>query len=497
MKLEEIKNLCEKGEKKVVEYKTSTSTLRSAFETVCAFLNSKGGIVLLGVKDDGSIVGQHVSDGTRKDIATEISKIEPTPSIDVDYIDIGSNKYVIAIQVETGEHLPYIYDGRAFQRDESKTNRMSQHRYEQLIIQRGQLNHSWEAFPAMAYEINDLDRDEIYRAVEQGIIANRVPASVRSSKIEDILANWNLIQEEDGKLKNAAAILFAKKVLPHYLQCHIKLGRFRGIDKLNDFIDNKDFFGNAFQILEEANQFLMRHLPIASFFEPDHFERIDKPTLPVLAVREALVNAICHRDYSDRTSSITLAIFDDRMEIWNNGNLPSNFSIEELKQKHQSKPRNKLTSKVFYDRKYFDGWGGGISKIFDLCRKHGVPEPEYQTYSGGVEIIFRFKEPIGFQKQAQALEILKYQLSTRHKTILKVLATDLKMTVSQIANSLDQAPSKRTIGDDLAYLKRLNLVHLEGTGRGAKWSLTKIGQEWGGNGAGMGREWGRNGAKKE
>src|SRR5579863_2060753 len=84
---------------------------------------------------------------------------------------------------------------------------------------------------------------------------------------------------------------------------------------LGDFIDNKEFFGNAFRLFEEANSFIMRHLPIASFFESDSLERIDKPALPVLAVREALVNAICHRDYSNRSSSITLAIFDDRMEI--------------------------------------------------------------------------------------------------------------------------------------------------------------------------------------
>lgn len=89
MNLEELKELCQKGEKKTVEYKTSTAHLRAAFETTCAFLNSKGGTVLIGVHDDGRISGQHISDNTRKDIATEITKIEPPAPIDVDYIDIG------------------------------------------------------------------------------------------------------------------------------------------------------------------------------------------------------------------------------------------------------------------------------------------------------------------------------------------------------------------------------------------------------------------------
>lgn len=473
MDLEYIKNLCEKGEKNIVEYKASTATLRAAFETVCAFLNSQGGTVLIGVRDDGRIFGQDISDSTRREIANETKKIEPTANIEIDYVDVGDNKAVIAIHVNAEDHAPYTYDGRAWQRDESQTNRMSQHRYEQLIVERGQLNHSWEEFTATGYEIDDLDQDEIYRAVEQGITVNRVPASVRNSSIKDILSNWDLIQEGSGKLKNAAAILFAKKTRPHYPQCHIKFGRFRGTDMLGDFIDNKDFYGNAFQILEEADHFLTRHLPIASFFEQDRFERIDKPTLPVLAIREALVNAICHRDYSDRSSAITLAIFDDRMEIWNNGKLPAILKIDDLKKKHKSRPRNKLIAKVFYDRKYFDGWGTGIVKIFDLCRENNVPEPEYQEYSGGVEITFRFKEPIGFSKQQLETSVLENQLSERHQTILKILSMGSKMTVTQIAEKLKNAPSRRTIGDDLAYLKKLDLVALEGVGRGSMWHLIK------------------------
>ncbi len=466
MNLEHIKTLCEKGEKKIVEYKTSTGELRAAFETVCAFLNTKGGTVLIGVKDDGRIVGQHISDNTRKDIATEITRIEPAASVEVDYVDVEGNKAVIAIHVVAGEHAPYVYNGRPFQRDESKTNRMSQHRYEQLLVKRGQLNHSWEEFTAVGYDVNDLDQDEIYRAVEQGITVNRVPASVRSSSIKDILTNWNLIREEDGKLNNAAAVLFAKKVLPQYLQCHIKLGRFRGTDMLGDFIDNKDFYGNAFQILEEANHFIMRHLPIASFFEPDRFERIDKPALPVLAVREALVNAICHRDYSNRSSSITLAIFDDRMEIWNNGKLPPSLKIADLKKKHKSDPRNKLIAKVFYDRKYFDGWGTGIVKIFDLCRENDVPEPDYQEYSGGVEVTFRFKEPIGSTGRKA---IHKPLLSMRQEEILKLLDDKKQLSANEIFSKLKEPPSLRTVKADLSELKKLGLIEQRGKGPNTIW----------------------------
>jgi ATP-dependent DNA helicase RecG len=382
----------------------------------------------------------------------------------------GDNKIVITIHVKAEIHAPYTYDGRAWQRDESQTNRMSQHKYEQLIVERGQLNHAWEESMVAGYEIDDLDQAEIYRAVEQGITVNRVPASVRSSSIKDILTNWNLLKE-DGKLNNAAAVLFAKKVLPHYLQCHIKLGRFRGTDMLGDFIDNKDFYGNAFQMLEEANQFMMRHLPIASFFEPDRFERIDKPALPVLAVREALVNAICHRDYSNRSSAITLAIFDDRMEIWNNGQLPQSLKIADLKKKHQSDPRNKIIAKVFYDRKYFDGWGTGVVKIFDLCRENDIPEPEYQEYSGGIEVTFKFKEHIGITRKTA---LTQHQLNARQEAILQLIKKHGAIGVKKIMFELVDPPSQRMVSKDLNFLRETGLIELRGHTKTALWSLKKM-----------------------
>lgn len=136
MNIEKIKSLCEKGEKNTIEFKTSTAHIRAASESICAFLNTKGGTVLIGVRDDGRILGQHISDNTCKDIAKEVKKIEPTPSVEIDYVDIGESKFIIAIHADAGDHSPYIYDGRPYQRDESETNRMSQHRYEQLLAKR-------------------------------------------------------------------------------------------------------------------------------------------------------------------------------------------------------------------------------------------------------------------------------------------------------------------------------------------------------------------------
>lgn len=421
--------------------------------------------MLIGVTDSGRIVGQDVTDNTKREIAREINKIEPSASVEVDYVEVENNKFVIVIRVDKGVHAPYTYDARPYQRDESNTTRMSQHRYEQLLVRRGQQNHSWELSIADGYSVDDLDHNEIHLAVKQGIAAGRVPAEAANEPIESILKSWKLI--EGGQINNAAVALFAKDVLPRYPQCHIKLGRFRGADMLGNMIDNKELYGNAFQIFAEANSFIMRHLPIASFFQPDRFERIDKPALPVLAVREALVNAVCHRDYSNRSASITLAIFDDRLEIWNNGKLPPSLSIDDLQRKHKSEPRNKIISNVFYDRKYFDGWGTGINKIFDLCRENDVPEPKYDEYSGGVEITFRFKEPIAAYEIVSPVQIL----TARQQEILSLFRQYHSLTTKQVENHLPTPPALRTIQGDLQILKEYGLVYLQGRGNKVIWIL--------------------------
>ena len=155
--------------------------------------------------------------------------------------------------------------------------------------------------------------------------------------------------------------------------------RYKGTTKLANFMDSKHIYGNAFKILSEANYFSMRHLPVASFFESDKFKRIDKPTLPVMAIREALVNAISHRDYTNQSASISFAIFDDRLEIWNNGTLPPELKLKDLKKRHESYPRNKRIAKIFYSRGWVEKAGIGTLRMLEDCKELGVPEPELKS----------------------------------------------------------------------------------------------------------------------
>jgi ATP-dependent DNA helicase RecG len=466
MNLKQLTALINKGESSSLEFKKSTGLLRDIFETICAFLNGNGGTVLIGVTDAGKIIGQDVSDHTKREIAHEISKLEPSAqlSIKISYVSVDK-KQVIVIKALPGKHVPYTYDGRAFYRNQSTTSRMQQHLYEQLLTKRKQSNHEWEETIATGYKLEDLDQEEIYKTVADGIRENRIPASAQRDDVKKILKRLDLI--DGNKLKLAAIVLYAKQDSIRLVQCMIKLARFNGEDKLGDFIDNQQIQGNAFKLLTEADAFFRRHLPIASFFKPDQFKRIDKPALPVLAIREALINAICHRDYAHRGTDISVAIFNGRVDIWNNGSLPSNMTVKDLSRAHESVLRNKLIANVFYVRGLIEKWGTGTNKMIALCKEAGLTKPEFSVRTGGLSVVFNFATPIipGIQIKIDS------GLTSRQREIISIIKKNKQANIQCIISTLENPPTKRMIQKDLFKLKALNIINCEGKSRATMWFM--------------------------
>lgn len=466
MDFTKIKKLVQQKESDTVEFKTSTTQLKATFETVCAFLNGQGGVVLTGINDKGQVVGHDVSDNTRLEIARELNKIEPTPHINTHYISIKKNKFVIAIQVDSGKHAPYIYDGRPFQRNQSATIRMSQHRYEQLLVERGQQNHSWEEVYINDCSLEDLDHDLILRAVRFAIQERRLNESVILAKPKEILEKFNLIQ--GGRLTRAAVLLFCKNEKKQFIQSQLRLARFKGTNK-QEFIDNKLLIDNAFQIYEKAINFLSNHLPIAGKISDDSPYRIDTPAIPYKALRETLVNAICHRDYSIRGGAISIAIYDDRVEITNTGNLPTGISSEDLYNTHRSVLRNPLIAKVLHTCGFIEMWGRGTQEIIEFCKQSGKPEPKFLSTNIDFTVCFPLFETnttMETIKQPQQLS-----LNPRQEEILRLLHNHHLMTTKEILHTLQNPPSLRTVKADLFTLHKLGLIQQQEKGKNTRWKI--------------------------
>lgn len=183
-----------------------------------------------------------------------------------------------------------------------------------------------------------------------------------------------------------------------------------------------------------------------------------------MALREALVNAFCHRDYSIEGGAVSLAIFDDRLEIWSDGTLPFGLKVEDLKRDHLSRPRNPLIAEAFYRRGLIERWGRGTQKIVELCLQAGHPEPEFLELAGAVGVRFL---PSGYI----APHRVAHDLTTRQRRILQVLAHSEEANFGRLRSAIAPAAAVRTFRDDLLHLKRLGLICLRGKGRGAVWYL--------------------------
>lgn len=385
MDLKDIKVFIEHKEDDNIEFKETTGQLDRGMETLCAFLNGTGGTVLFGVTDKGKIVGQEVTDKTKRSIAEAINRLEPVTAVQVAYVSINnSGKYVVSLHVEDMRfERPFSYKGRPYMRRESVTLIMPQSAYTELIFEREGMSHGWESYIDDKLKITDLDKEEILRTMRLGIDCGRQPESTERN-IPDILEKLGV--SENGKLKHAAFVLFANRKLADYPQCLLRLARFRGTDK-TVFTDSQRVHGNIFKLLDAAMAFVFKHLSLSSTTET--LEREEHLEIPYKAIREAIVNCLCHRSYREIGGSASIAIYDDRVEIYNPGSLPLGWNLEKLERSHESQPHNPIIADVLYVRKVLESWGRGIDLIRRECENVNIPTPKYIISGRDVCVVFK------------------------------------------------------------------------------------------------------------
>jgi ATP-dependent DNA helicase RecG len=400
MLLEELQRLISKGESENLEFKKTTGQRTEAAKTVCALLNGLGGFVIFGVSDKGELIGQEVSDKTLEDIALELRRIEPPAFPEIESIPARDNKRAILIRV-SGERGTYTYDGRPYLRHGPTTQIMPRGEYERRLLERLHATHRWENRPVPnGITIKDLDEEEIRNTLRNAIHHGRM-VETRNDDIESILTGLGLIYE--GTLLNAALALYGKseRLFPLFPQFSLRLARFRGTNRLASFLDNREYWGNAFNLMRRGEIFLQDHVPIAGKVIPGKINREDYPMYPPRATREALANSICHRDFASASGSVGIAMYDDHLEIINSGAFHFNITPETLTHRHASKPWNPIIAEVFYRTGIIEKWGSGTINIIEWCKDNRNPHPKWEEETGTVIVSF-FPSAI-FEKDDQFL----------------------------------------------------------------------------------------------
>lgn len=417
-----------------------------ALEDLAAFANTRGGTLFVGVEDDGKVVGVNDPEGEIQRIAnTVVSRLGLAPSIS--RRTLGGHE-IIAVHVEPARGV-IGHNGRYRIRVGSINRDLPPDELVRLMLQRS--GQSWDALPSPV-PFERVAQSQVTRFAD--LARHRLP-EIDATDPERLLRNLGLLRE--GRLTNAAVLLFTdrpQEVFPH---ARVRIGVFKG----TQILDSHEFEGTLWEQLDGAMERFRRLLKVALDV------RVTGPSLeglrhrevweyPLDALREAVTNALIHRDYA-APGDIQVRLEDDALQIWNPGRLPEGIRLEQLRApSHPSVLRNPLVARAFYSAGLIEQWGTGTTRILEWCREAGLPEPEFREEAGGFRVVF-LKDPFT-PERLRAMGLNERQV----KAVLHVKQH------GSIGNKEYQqitGASKPTVTRDLDAMVRLGILTREG-GRG-------------------------------
>ena len=440
MTINDIKKLIASDESRTLELKKTTGELKDGMHSACAFLNTEGGWLVFGVAPKSlKIIGQEVTDATQREIAQSLAGLDPAVDVYVNYVDVPDypgNK-VIAMHFDgwVWGKRPHTFHGCPYYKVESTTKVMPHEMYDERIRAHQPQMYSWESQPAEGVVLSDLNEKHIKGCIRLGVEGGRIPASAISTPAEEILAKWKLLR--NGIPTNGAAMLFSNNI-DEFPQFRLRMARFAGNDK-NEFIDNQRVEGGFFTLLDAGMAFFFKHLNLSGKITNHSLQREEQLEVPYKALREALINSLCHRQWEKHNLTNSIAIYDDRIEIANPGIFPPQITPESIKEPHESYPYNLKIAEALYKSTYLESWGSGAKRIMDACREQGIEEPVWR-WDGGF-VIVTFKRPKYDPSMTQVR--LKFVPTTAQVQQLVELMGNEYMSMKEIMALFDLKSAKR------------------------------------------------------
>jgi ATP-dependent DNA helicase RecG len=367
----ELKKLLAIGETNTAEFKEIPN--KAFYKTISAFANTKGGIILLGVDKNSNPVGIELSTRFLEDLTNRIvNKLSLYPEIET--IDI-EGKRVITVRVVHSGYL-VSYEGRYYERIGNTTREMNQQKLKVLLLK----GKPWDSI-ITDISLEEIDSDSVKNFIHLAVNNNRLTNVSLNEPQQIILEKLDLLV--DGKLTNGAVLLFGNNPQKHFINLCIRIGRFKTETTI---IDDKWVKGNLFQQFEETIKIIKQFISVR--YDIKGIERQDIWDYPITAIREALLNALTHRDYFNIANFIVIKVYDDHIWFSNPGGLPEGITIGQLKKPHQSYLRNPLIAKVFYLAGFIEQYGSGTVRMVNWMKEAALPEPGYKEEMGGFSVYF-------------------------------------------------------------------------------------------------------------
>ena len=448
-----IDNLLRQNESDVLELKEKYSPEVIA-KNVTAMLNNRGGDILVGIADDKRVIGIDKDIDVEKLLRGLLSKITPSAPIDVQSVDYDG-KNILMIRVWEGSQKPYSYKGTIYQKIGNRGKSLSK-----ILSDRKDADINWERLPLLGADLSDLDMEEVKKTVDQ----LQESGKSMTTDTEEFLINNGLIQ--NGNITNACALLYAKNPSRFYTQCVIRLSVFSS-DSPSDLVEARNYTGNIFKNAEAIFQFFDEYYKKSLVIDAP--QRTEKWNYPRVAVREGIMNAIVHRDYSFYQGFLHIQVYPTHLDILNYGTMEPIVLYATKGILEYSMLRNPDIAYQCYYRKLIEMRGTGIMRMNDECKKLGLNPPAVSIEGNVVKVSFSIRQ---WGANSTGVSMLEKMLDTA----IGSLSSNVKMKMLAVLDNINSKPGikslglsdatgipKKTVDRYLSELKKANIIRYEGS----------------------------------
>lgn len=351
----------------------------------CSLLNTSGGVIFIGMTDERHPVGIDDADAHVAELSAFFrTKISPTPCVMIQRQEVNG-RTIVMVDVPAGINRPYLYDGRAYVLDGGRVGYASADSVRNMVLLANAEEMRWEERFSLASVERDVDEESVRSGFDR--LERLVPGANTAQTLSAMLECYGVFR--DWRLTNAGDVLFCRHPEFRSPQVRIRAFCYRNDKSGDDFLDSKLIAGPLFGAIVEAEQFIARNTYAPQDFKTSKLVRESETTYPPAVIREALINAVAHRDYSSVSGGVAIHVYPNRLEIWNSGDLPDGVSVDALGHDQVSVLRNPTIAYALYLRGYMEQAGRGSVLMCRQCEQIGLPRPEWKVRKGeGVTIVF-------------------------------------------------------------------------------------------------------------
>ena len=455
-------------ENQIIEFKQNWRD--EYLQYVSGFANAQGGTIFIGVDDNGIVTGINNARKLLEDIP---NKVRDTMGllVNVNLMSENGLEY-LRIEIPTCS-MPVTYRGKYYFRSGSTLQELGGVALNDFLLQK--MNLSWDSTPVPTATLDDLDRSAIDYFLRCATDSRRLNIDALHDSTEQVIKNLGLVNDQ-GRLTMAAMLLFGKDILRWCISAQFRIGRF-GTD-VSDLI-TQDNIACPLVFMPDR---IIEVLRSKYLITPIHYEgllRKEPLELPEDGLREILCNAIVHRNYMGGDTQ--MKVFNDHITLWNDGTLPTNFTIETLMEAHESHPRNRLIAKVFYLAGFIETWGRGYEKIVNSFTKENLQVPVFSEARGGISATIlreRFMEQEIRNNSTKKLvgeNVIENQDTTQktsQKTsqkIVELIQNNNEISTQEMANII--GIDRRNIARQIKNLQAKGIIRRVGPDKGGHWEV--------------------------